>query len=341
MLRWHAAELVRAAGYVNAGTVEFLYEPRRRLLSFLEVNTRLQVEHPVTEVTTGVDIVKLQLHIAAGGTLAEIGPAEPPARGHAIEARLTAEDMGAGRTWRAAADGTDTDPAEAAADALAALRSLVLGYDADEHEARRQLQRLAAAHAELPAEDPQVLAGEAEILQTFADVSALWRSRRVPGESQADDEAAVDDEAARNPQEYMHAYLRSRDVEAEGLPESFRIKLRRTLAHYGRTDLERSPIWSRALPDLPGSPPGVRARPGRVGPAAVAAWPAGVAGRRRRPRRVPADHRPAGVGHPVCGTRHRRPGPAGALPLLRRPADRGRASPGPAAGARGTRPAVV
>ena len=78
LLRANAAELIRAAGYVNAGTVEFLYEPSERLLSFLEVNTRLQVEHPVTEATTGVDIVKLQLHIAAGGTLAEIGTAEPP-----------------------------------------------------------------------------------------------------------------------------------------------------------------------------------------------------------------------------------------------------------------------
>jgi acetyl/propionyl-CoA carboxylase alpha subunit len=92
LLRGHAAELVRAAGYVNAGTVEFLYEPGQKLLSFLEVNTRLQVEHPVTEACTGTDIVKLQLHIAAGGTLAQIAPAEPQARGHAIEARLTAED---------------------------------------------------------------------------------------------------------------------------------------------------------------------------------------------------------------------------------------------------------
>ena len=561
LLRSHAAELVRAAGYVNAGTVEFLYEPGQKLLSFLEVNTRLQVEHPVTEVTTGVDIVKLQLHIAAGGTLAEIGPAEPPARGHAIEARLTAEDperdfapapgliehlalpgpgirvdtgvapgdvippqfdsmiakviawgqdRGEARarlaralrqtatviqggttskaflldllsrpefvrgevdtTWldtmvadgyapprrvdvallatayeayeaharrqqdrlftsaergrpevghetqhqvdvrvggeayrlrvsrrrpgryqveldgrsvevdversgrfelrlraggqtfdvlsvaqgpdylvevdgavhrisggeaglvrapapamvvaisvtpgdevaegdvvalvesmkletslraptagrvaevfadvnaqvesgakllkiepvadeaaepesgeRAdlsaladAADGDD-DPAETAADALATLRSLVLGFDVDEPEARRQLQRLAAARAELPADDPRLLAGEAAILQIFADVSALWRNRRVPGESQADDEAAVDAEAARNPQEYMHAYLRSRDADAEGLPESFRIKLRRTLAHYGVTDLEDSPDLGPAL----------------------------------------------------------------------------------------------
>ena len=565
LLRGHAAELIRAAGDVNAGTVEFLYEPSQKLLSFLEVNTRLQVEHPVTEACTGADIVKLQLHIAAGGTLAEIGPGEPPARGHAIEARLTAEDperdfapapgliehlalpTGPGirvdtgvapgdvippqfdsmiakviawgqdraeararlarairqtstviqggttskaflldlldrpefvrgeidTTWldtmmaegyapplrvdvallatafeayeaherrqqdrlftsaergrpevghetrhqvdvrvggeayklgvsrrrpvryhvdldgrsaevdvdrsgrfelrlavggqtfdvlsvaqgpdylvevdgavhrisggeaglvrapapamvvaisvaagdevaegdvvavvesmkletslrapaagqvaevfadvntqvesgakllriepaadedaEAAAakegaradldalDGTaagQDDPAAMAADALTALRSLVLGYDVDEAEARRQLQRLAAARAELPADDPRLLAGEAKILQIFADVSALWRSRRVPDESQADDEAAVDAEAARNPQEYMHAYLRSRDADAEGLPESFRIKLRRTLAHYGVDGLEPSPGLDPAL----------------------------------------------------------------------------------------------
>ncbi|GAA2547356.1 ATP-binding protein [Pseudonocardia hydrocarbonoxydans] len=92
LLRDSAAALAKAAGYVNAGTVEFLYEPKERLLSFLEVNTRLQVEHPVTEATTGVDIVKLQLHVAMGGRLADIADGAPPARGHAIEARLTAED---------------------------------------------------------------------------------------------------------------------------------------------------------------------------------------------------------------------------------------------------------
>ncbi|MDN5931506.1 MAG: ATP-grasp domain-containing protein, partial [Pseudonocardia sp.] len=91
LLRTSAAALAKAAGYVNAGTVEFLYEPEARLLTFLEVNTRLQVEHPVTEATTGVDIVKLQLHVAMGGKLADLGP-QPEARGHAIEARLTAED---------------------------------------------------------------------------------------------------------------------------------------------------------------------------------------------------------------------------------------------------------
>jgi acetyl/propionyl-CoA carboxylase alpha subunit/acetyl-CoA carboxylase carboxyltransferase component len=563
-VRSHAADLIRAAGYVNAGTVEFLYEPGQHLLSFLEVNTRLQVEHPVTEATTGVDIVKLQLHIAAGGTLAEIGTAEPPVHGHAIEARLTAEDperdfapapgliehlalpagpgirvdtgVAAGdvippqfdsmiakviawgrdraeararlsrairqtatvirggttnkaflldllsrpefvrgevdttwldtmmangytpprrvdvallatafeayeayarrqqdhlfasaergrpevghetslqvdvrvggeayrlqvsrsrpRRYHVELDGRSVDvdversgrfelrlsvgdesfdvlsvaqgpdylvevdgavhrisggeaglirvpapamvvaipiavgdevaegdvvavvesmkletalrapvagrvaelfadvntqvesgaklvriepaqdqseedagrdrgaradlstltgaasaqrPAETAADALLALRSLVLGFDLDEPAARRQLDRLAAARAGLPAGDSRLLADEAEILRIFADVSALWRNRRTSGESEADDEAAVDAEAARNPQEYLHAYLRSTDADVEGLPESFRIKLRRTLAHYGITDLEPSPELGPAL----------------------------------------------------------------------------------------------
>jgi len=580
-LRSHAAELIRAAGYVSAGTVEFLYQPDERLLSFLEVNTRLQVEHPVTEVTTGVDIVKLQLHIAAGGTLAEIAATDPPAHGHAIEVRLTAEDpergfapapglieylalpagpgirvdagvaerdvippqfdsmiakviawgrdrseararlsralkqtatvihggttnkaflldlldrpefvrgefdttwldtmmaggyapprrvdvallatafeayeghenrrqahlfasaargrpetghetwhqldvraggeayrlrvsrprlhryhveldghaveadiersgrfeltlgvgdqtfhvlsvaqgpdylvevdgavhrisggeaglvrapapamvvaipvqagdevaegdvvavvesmkletalrapvagrvaeviadintqvesgaklvrieqeaerdhpgaqgvqevqrspapAGGGRAGLAALAGaanTDRAPAALAADALAALRSLVLGFDVDAEEAARQMRRLDAARADLPADDRQVLAGETSILQIFADLCALWRNRRVsgdpgaPGDAEAGDEAAADAEAARNPQEYLHAYLRSWDADAEGLPESFRIRLRRTLAHYGITDLEPSPDLGPAL----------------------------------------------------------------------------------------------
>ncbi|WP_138757471.1 ATP-binding protein [Modestobacter altitudinis] len=88
-LRESSIALVKAAGYVGAGTVEFLYQPQEELFTFLEVNTRLQVEHPVTEETTGLDIVKLQLHVAAGGRL----EGDPPARsGHAIEARLNAED---------------------------------------------------------------------------------------------------------------------------------------------------------------------------------------------------------------------------------------------------------
>ncbi len=88
-LRAAAVRLAQLAGYVNAGTVEFLYQPAEQRFAFLEVNTRLQVEHPVTELTTGLDLVKLQLHVAAGGRLE--GDA-PVTTGFAIEARLNAED---------------------------------------------------------------------------------------------------------------------------------------------------------------------------------------------------------------------------------------------------------
>ena len=88
-LRAAAVKLAGLAGYRNAGTVEFLYQPDEEAFAFLEVNPRLQVEHPVTEMTTGLDLVKLQLHVARGGRL----EGEPPrAFGHAIEARLNAED---------------------------------------------------------------------------------------------------------------------------------------------------------------------------------------------------------------------------------------------------------
>jgi acetyl/propionyl-CoA carboxylase alpha subunit/acetyl-CoA carboxylase carboxyltransferase component len=88
-LKASAERLALAVGYRGAATVEFLYHPQTRKFAFLEVNTRLQVEHPITELTTGTDLVRLQLHVAGGGQLEGDKPAES---GHAIEARLNAED---------------------------------------------------------------------------------------------------------------------------------------------------------------------------------------------------------------------------------------------------------
>ncbi|TYB60229.1 fused acetyl/propionyl-CoA carboxylase subunit alpha/methylmalonyl-CoA decarboxylase subunit alpha [Nonomuraea sp. PA05] len=154
-VREAAVRLAREAGYRNAGTVEFLVDPATGAHLFMEVNTRLQVEHPVTEETTGADLVKLQLHVAGGGRLT----GEPPSgRGWAVEARLCAEDPEQGfapapgrvAVWRPpAGPGIRVDAGVAEGDAVApefdSMIAKVVAWGGDRDEAMVRLRRALAA----------------------------------------------------------------------------------------------------------------------------------------------------------------------------------------------------
>ena len=304
---------------------------------------------PATRSTAGdvvavVESMKLETALrapVAGRVAGGPGRAEHPGRGrHEAGAagagrrrrrgrRLRARDAGRASPRRRSA-GRPT-PATVAADALTSLRYLVLGYDIDERDARPLLAALAAARQDLPPDDP-ARAGRRD--RRAADLRRPLRAVAQPARRPRTRRQQVDPagEEARNPQEYLYAYLRSRDADAEGLPESFRAKLRRALAHYGVPDLE--PASGRAVPRALYRMFLAHRRAAAHVPVLLdllqlAAAPPRLAAR-RRPRALPAGARPPGQRHPAAAPRGRRPRPARALHLLRRPADRRRAGAGPA-----------
>ncbi|MBM7515654.1 acetyl/propionyl-CoA carboxylase alpha subunit/acetyl-CoA carboxylase carboxyltransferase component [Nocardioides nitrophenolicus] len=150
-LKGSAERLANAVGYAGAGTVEFLYHPGTRSFAFLEVNTRLQVEHPITEEVTGTDLVALQIQVARGIPLSGERPAE---RGHAVEARLNAEDPdrdfapAPGRITRLelpAGPGIRVDTGVAEGDVIPAdfdsMIAKVIAWGADREQAMARLRR--------------------------------------------------------------------------------------------------------------------------------------------------------------------------------------------------------
>ena len=153
-----AAKVSKQVGYRNAGTCEFLLDSDGKTFYFLEMNTRLQVEHPVTELVTGIDLVRSQLLVAAGESL-DYAQEDIQLKGHAIECRVNAEDPGKnfmpapgriGRYHEPAGPGVRVDSGTEAnseiPQAYDPLVSKVISYGANRDETRRRMLRALAEY---------------------------------------------------------------------------------------------------------------------------------------------------------------------------------------------------
>ncbi len=241
-LKASAERLALAVGYRGAATVEFLYHPGDRQFAFLEVNTRLQVEHPVTELTTGTDLVRLQLHVASGGKLDEPRPDE---FGHAIEARLNAEDPerdfapAPGRLARLvlpAGPGIRVDTGVSEGDTIPAdfdsMIAKIIAYGRDRSEALGRLRR-ALAETMVVIEGGATnkgfvldLLGQPEVIDATADTGWIDRVRQE-GRLSAHQHSAVALTAAA-----IEAYQDEEEVSTRRLLAT---------AHGGRPQVQHDP----------------------------------------------------------------------------------------------------
>ncbi|MGH9128373.1 MAG: acetyl/propionyl/methylcrotonyl-CoA carboxylase subunit alpha [Acidimicrobiales bacterium] len=302
-----AVRVARACGYVGAGTVEFLYQKGE--LFFLEMNTRLQVEHPVTEMVTGLDLVALQFRVADGGPLG-FGQGDVVSRGHAIECRINAEDPAGGRflpspgtisRFRLAdGPGVRTDSGYEAGDTVSQhydnLIAKLIVWAPDREAARRRMVRalgetdVVGVATTIPAH--LAILGHPDFAQTRHSTRWVEQSLDLSGISSPG--APGTPEAASSERAEGREGWATREVEAEVDGRLYRVKL-----------------WVPEVPGEPGAPAvggGVGA--GGVGAGGVGAGGVGAGGvgasqlpsSRRASRRAPtAPPRPGSTGGQAPG----------------------------------------
>jgi len=260
-----AVQICQASGYEGAGTVEFLYEDGS--FYFLEMNTRLQVEHPVTEWLTGIDLVEWQLRVAAGEPLAmsqeEISALS---RGHAIEARINAEDPAGGKFLPTPGRitklrlpegfGVRSDSGFEAGDTVSQFYDNLLGkiivWGNDREAARRRLLR---ALSEMEVEGIATTAPAIEVVLTHADFiearhSTRWLEEKLDLSKLPDSSEATPHRTDTEGDPSHDMVIRDVDAEVDGRRYRVRLWVPDTssggAARGGRTHLSSRPRPSAA-----------------------------------------------------------------------------------------------
>ena len=200
---------------------------------------------PGDEVAAGdlvavVEIMKMESSLTApfagrvrevlAGPNVHVGPQEPLVRIEPLDADAAESD--GERVRLSVGDQVSAERSAFCRENLRRLEWIVLGYDAEQGELGRILEGLYGAYSDALATDPLLVRGEHRLLTVYADLQVLNRPHH--------DEADPDAELVRSPREYLNSYLRSLDIEAEGLPPRFVGDLRRALSHYGVEELDRT-----------------------------------------------------------------------------------------------------
>ncbi len=237
----HLVEVDGAAHRVSLDEGGLVRAPAPALVVSLGVAAGDEVEAGAPVVV--LESMKMETTVAApfDGVVAEVlvaGNVQVDAGAPLVRLEVQAGDGGGASRgprvrFEPAAAGPQGDARERAREILAAIRSLLLGFDITEREARELVEALERVRAELPEDDPALLRGELDALGVFADLAELSRARPP-----ADGDAA--EEHVHSPREHFHHYLRSLDADREGVPEAMRASLARALGHYGVHDLARS-----------------------------------------------------------------------------------------------------